>query len=434
VEGLRRALPNRLVGIFLLDAQHVRPWLPKLDGVPLVDEQELLPARVDLDERITRRADDWLDDRIGFFPLAVRHSLRHGFHRDRWQRGHPNWFLDPSRAGPLPRWEVLDRGMSRWHFSGRRYAPSALVERMRRDCEGLVVDNLQARNSVRFLTAARRLGLPVAGYVASWDHTVGKGVVSPHLRRYIVQNETMRDDLVRYHGIDENRIVVTGWPQTDVFHQRRTRAAYELLLGRLGVDPSKPVVLFAGNTPTNAPYEGHLVGRLVEWLRAGAHERLSVVFRPHPRESKTLERYGVVDGQPGAALQPGSYTDLGDLATLLQHVDCVVSNAGTILLDAVVNDRPSVCVLFDEGAPGGEHWARLNLGGAHYSELAESAAFSRAHDFDGLVNAIDHALEQPGELTAERARIAREVVGEVDGRAAERVVQAIVGTFEPREA
>lgn len=432
VDGLREEMPDRLAGIFLSDPEHVQLWLPRLGEVPVIERSELLPMRVPLGERIVRRADTWLDQRIGFYPLAVRHSMRHGFHRERWQPGHANWFLDPDRAGPLPRWESLDRTMERWHFSGRRYAPSALVGRMRAECEGLVVTNLQARSSVRFLVAARRLGLPVAGYVASWDHTVGKGVVSPHLTRYIVQNETMLEDLVRYHGIEPERIVITGWPQTDVFHRRRTREDYERLLGRLGADASKPVVLFAGNTPTNAPYEGNLVGRFVEWLGHGAHERLSIVFRPHPRESKMAERYGAVRGQPGAVLQERSYADLDDLATLLQHVDCVVANGGTILLDALVNDRPSVGVLFDEGAPEGEHWAGLNLVGEHYRQLAESDAFLHAGDFDELVGRIERCIARPGELAGERARIAREVVGEIDGRAGDRVVRAIVETFDRR--
>jgi hypothetical protein len=85
-----------------------------------------------------------------------------------------------------------------------------------------------------------------------------------------------------------------------------------------------------------------------------------------------------------------------------------------------------VCVLFDEAAPAGESWAERNLGGDHYRQLAESAAFLRAHDFDELLAGIDRALSRPGELAAERARIAREVVGEVDGKAGERVVEAIV--------
>ena len=119
---------------------------------------------------------------------------------------------------------------------------------------------------------------------------------------------------------------------------------------------------------------------------------------------RVAERFGAADGVPGAAVQAPSYTDLEDLATLLQHADVVVANAGTILLDALVNDRPAVCVLWDEGAPAGERWADRNLVGDHYKQLAESAAFLRAHDFDELVAGIDRALDKPGELAAERER------------------------------
>ena len=48
-------------------------------------------------------------------------------------------------------------------------------------------------------------------------------------------------------------------------------------------------------------------------------------------------------------MQEPSFTDIDVLATILQHTDAVVVNAGTVLLDALVNDRPAVCVLYDEG-------------------------------------------------------------------------------------
>ena len=98
------------------------------------------------------------------------------------------------------------------------------------------------------------------------------------------------------------------------------------------------------------------------------------------------------------------------------------------MLDALVNDRPSICVLYDEGAPPGESWAVKNVIGEHYRELAESGAFYRAERFREVTDGIERALANPGELAEERRRIAREVVGEVDGRAAERVTDAIVET------
>jgi len=427
VDGLRQRLGRRLKVVPVLAPEQAEEWLDRLDGVGVVTRDELLPWRVGAREKVLRRTDRWLDTKIGYYPLAIRLNLQHGFHLERMQRGHKNYGLDLARVGPLPRRRAVDERMLRWHYSPRRWVSSTLVERMHAECAALVVSNVQTHPVVPFLLAARRLALPVVGYVASWDHTVGKGVISPHLARYVVQNEVMRDDLVRYHGIDAARITVTGWPQTDVYHRPRPREDYDALLREYGLDPARPLVLVMGNTPTNAPYESRFVERVVRWWEdGGGGRRFSLLFRPHPRDRDWEQRFAAARGLDGVHVQAPSYTDLDVLATLLQYGSCLVANAGTILLDGLVNDRPTVCVLYDEGAPPGESWAAKNVLGLHYRQLMESGAFYRAHDFDEVARGIERALAQPQELAGERRRVAREVVGEVDGRAAERVVDSIV--------
>ena len=430
VSGLAERLPGRVEAIFVLPEEEVAVWAERLGEVPWTNGADLFPATVGTAERILRRLDFALDRNAGYYPLSVRHSVRHGFNSERMRPGHPNVFLDSSQGRRVPSSERLDDAVRGWLFSKRRYVSSSLVERMRADCSLVVLANVQSHPAVPFLLAARRLGIPTVGYVASWDHTVGKGIVSPHVTRYVVQNEVMRDDLVRYHDVEPQRVSVTGWPQTDVFQRRRPRSEYEAVLEELGLDPAKPVVLVAGNTPTNAPHEGRFVRRLVDWwLSSGARERLQLLFRPHPRDVDWRERFAAPLTEPGIAVQEPSYTDLETLATLLQHVDCVVANAGTILLDSLVNDRPAVCVLYDEGAMSDERHAELNVTGKHYAELLHSDAFLRATSFEEVVAGIDRALAEPTELAPERERVARDVVGEVDGRAAERVVDAIVSTL-----
>ena len=426
VTSLAERLPGQVEVVLVLPADEASEWSSRLGDVPWTLGADLLAGTVGVVERIRRRVDLALDRNAGYYPLSVRHSLRHGFNRERMRPGHPNLFLDSSLTGRLPESESLDRLLRRWLFSKRRYVSKALLEQMRDSCSCLVVANVQSERAVPFLVAARRLEIPVVGYVASWDHTVGKGIVSPHVSRYIVQNGVMRDDLVRYHNVSSARIVVTGWPQTDVLQMPRTRAAFDAILCELGLDPNHPVVLVAGNTPTNAPYEHRFVERLVAWLRSGDRRGVQLLFRPHPRDRDWETRFASALGESRIAVQEPSYSDLEILATLLQHVDCVVANAGTILLDSLVNDRPAVCVLYDEGAPAGERYAELNVTGRHYLELIRSGAFLRAASFDEVVAGIERSLAQPDEFAAERRRVAREVVGEVDGLATERVVDAIV--------
>jgi hypothetical protein len=429
VERLRAQLGDRLRVVFLMDRDEVTGWSDQLIGVPVTYREELFPLRPGPARRAWRWLDRRLDAWFGFYPLALRVSLRHGFHRERMQPGHRNTFLDPTKAGPLPRWDWLERLMLRWHYGPLRYLPRTLTGRLRADRPSLVMSNIQMQVDVPLIVASRRFDLPLVGYIASWDHTVGKGVIWPGMRRYLVQNGVMRDDLERYHGIEPDRVAVTGWPQSDVFQLRRPRADYERLIGSFGLDPSRPVVLVMGNTPTNAPYEARFVERLVRWWSGGANMRFQLLFRPHPRDSQWRERFAGALGHEGAAVQEPSYTDIESLAVLLQHGDCVVANAGTILLDSLVNDRPAVCVLYDEGAPPGESWAIKNVGGEHYKNLVESEAFYRARDFEEVAAGIERALANPGELADERRRVARGVVGEVDGHAADRVVEAIVGAL-----
>lgn len=426
VDGLLERLDGGLRAVPLLPRAQADEWVDRLNGAEVTYREELLPAQTGLREKALRRADLWLDAKAGYYPLAIRLNLRYGFHLERMERGHKNYGLDLARRGPLPGWPAIERRMLQWHYSPRRWVASTLLDRMRRECSAVVFSNVQSHTVVPFLLAARRLGLPQVGYVASWDHTVGKGVIPPHVDRYVVQNEVMRDDLVRYHDVPRERVAVTGWPQTDVYHRRRSRQDYDAVLHGYGLDAGRPLVLVMGNTPTNAPYEKSFVERVVRWWdETGARERLSLLFRPHPRDSDWEDRFSAARGREGMHVQPASYTDLDVLATLLQHGSCVVSNAGTIVLDALVNDRPTVCVLYDEGAPPGESWAAKNVLGEHYRRLVESAAFYRAHDFGEVVQGIERALEHPAELAEERRRVAREVVGEVDGRAAERVVDVI---------
>ena len=176
VERLHAALGERLE-LILDDAEYAQ-WGRRAGGIRITRRTDLVTPPHGLLPRVWRRGDDWLDRRIGFYPLSLRHSLRNGFHRQRMRPGHSNWFLDPTLAGPLPRWPFLDPVMARWHYGRLRYIPAALVKRLQRERPAVALANMQMHSVVPFIVGASRFGLPAAGNIASWDHTVGKGIVA----------------------------------------------------------------------------------------------------------------------------------------------------------------------------------------------------------------------------------------------------------------
>jgi hypothetical protein len=122
-------------------------------------------------EKLLRRIDRSLDARIGFYPLSLRQSLRHGFNRERMRPGHQNWFLDPSRAGSLPGWHVLDRAMTSWHYGRLRYVPGPLLERLRREHADCAAIRRCSPSSVVVGAPYRAAG---GRSHRGWDYTVGK--------------------------------------------------------------------------------------------------------------------------------------------------------------------------------------------------------------------------------------------------------------------
>ena len=115
-ERLAARYGTRLQPVFLFRKAETDSWASRLHGGRVLYREDLAPEKVTTGERVLRRGDRWLDERIGYYPLAIRLNYRHGFHRERMHAGHGNWLLDSARAGPLPRWRTFERGMERWHF------------------------------------------------------------------------------------------------------------------------------------------------------------------------------------------------------------------------------------------------------------------------------------------------------------------------------
>ena len=110
--------------------------------------------------------------------------------RERMHPGHRNQLLDSSRVGPLPGApadRAGDAALALLASAPRRERRSG--DGSRRERPDIVLSNLQMQSATPFIVLGRRLGLTTVGYVASWDHTVGKGVIWNGLDGYVVQND-----------------------------------------------------------------------------------------------------------------------------------------------------------------------------------------------------------------------------------------------------
>ena len=95
--GLSERLGDRLEVVFSEPRKQASRWA-ELDALRVRYYEDVFPEDVAFSERVVRRGDAWLEQRFGFWPLAIRFNYRHGFHVERMAPGHGNPFLDLDHA------------------------------------------------------------------------------------------------------------------------------------------------------------------------------------------------------------------------------------------------------------------------------------------------------------------------------------------------
>ncbi len=318
-----------------------------------------------------------------------------------------------------------------------RYRPDLVV-----GTRVLTMSGPRTHSSPRYLDrhlllSAARHGVRTMVLVSSWDNLTTSGFFPVDVDRITVWNDIMKDQAVDIHGLDAARVIVTGAPQHDAYSAAPYRPRDEFWRG-LGLDPEKPVVVYATGTSGTVSREPEVVARMEEGLRRHLGSDLQLVVRVHQLDS--VERYGEVARRPGVVVdhagnpQVGAYHDrdfdeaaLRHLADTLHHADVVVNAASSISIDAAALGTPVVCVDFDaeEGVSYHRSVSRF-YDFTHQQPIVRSGGVVRARTPEELVDAVRAYLADPELHATGRARLVREQCGELDGCAGRRVGQAVI--------
>ena len=285
-----------------------------------------------------------------------------------------------------------------------------------------------------YILAARRLGIPTAGWILSFDNLTSRSVV-PLFDHYLAWNARMRGDVLRlYPDRDPATVNVTGTPQFDFHVDAAYRSSRAETLRELGLPPGGRYLLWAANSRVFTPTEPELVAAFLRRTQDDADLReRRIVVRLHPLDDyerwadpqRRDPRLAVVRPWERTGPPPGPEAQTR-LVSTLAHADVCINVASTMSLDAAVLDVPVVCVAFALGESGREHDAcRAYYRTEHYRPIVASGGVAMAHTLDDLVRLAGEAVRDPGRSRAARAQLVRDECGQTDGAAGVRVAAAL---------
>jgi len=241
----------------------------------------------------------------------------------------------------------------------------------------------------------------------------------------------MKNELINHHQISENKITIVGWPQMDIYHDRKIPKDRSSFLKSIHVDPNKTVLLYTGNAARLGAHEPSIVEHIAKQISVNKFDKnIHLMIRPHPQDVDWQDRYKVVNKGGELAnfvtVMPAEMGNVQTMVNTLMHADIVIATQGSISLDAAALDKKIINVAFDGSLKRNytesvKRWYEMD----HYVPVVESGGVTIVDSFESLDTAIQTLLESDPQKEG-RAKLREIELEPFAGDSSSRQVQAML--------
>jgi len=261
---------------------------------------------------------------------------------------------------------------------------------------------------IAVIREAKKRKIRTVGMVRSWDNLTTYGFLRIIPDKLFTQNEFVKENVISRHCVSEESVVVVGIPHYDLYSDDSLIKTRQKFFKKMNLDPDKKLILYAAIGDFLFQKEGEIAQVFEDLIEEGSVNYPSqVIFRAHPSFSSPLNRMKNlkhVIGDKATEIKRGdimerSMTD-GDMKHLinsLYHADLVVTAGSTMMIDAVMFDKPVITVAFD-GKSKVPFWfscARFHDYFTHIVDLLKTKGVRVVKDQNELAQSINYYLEDP---------------------------------------
>lgn len=287
---------------------------------------------------------------------------------------------------------------------------------------------------------ARRMGIPTAGFIFSWDNLTSRSRIFVPYHYYLVWHDFMKRQLrTIYPEIPEERVFVTGTPQFDFHFKPEYLLSREELCGRLGLDPARPFVLYTTGVDQHFPEEHRTVQLVIDLLqRSTLCPKPQLVVRTYVKGTSPEMKALAAHPPPGVVFPKvmweekwftPMYEDLEIYTSLVRHCALSVNAASTVTLEAFLFHKPVINLGWDPPGSSIPWYFRYDrhIEFDHFKPVAQSGGAYVARSEKDMESMLRRALEEPLATQAAQDRFMREMFGgTADGKAGQRVAARLL--------
>jgi hypothetical protein len=303
---------------------------------------------------------------------------------------------------------------------------------------------------IHLLRAAKRLRIPTATVMLSWDNLTSKGYMGAVPDDLLVWSDLMAREAVKYHGFPADRIQWCGAAQFDHYHGWRER--FDRLAWRRshGIADDTPLIVYGTINPALLPHEVNILRSIVRAMRENRFRRRPYLWvRLHPQVvkgafSQSLEPFRALTADDVHIEEPAVQSsalawdlpkeDAEHLANLMVAADIVVTPNSTFSIDAACAGTPIINTFFDGDEPfHKELTAKRFMHYTHYAQILETGGIAKAMSIEDFVQMTDAYADNPALDAEGREAILRQQFNALDGQAGRRTAELLAELASRRQ-
>lgn len=302
--------------------------------------------------------------------------------------------------------------------------------------------SIMSKLDIQFMKEAKRRGIKTVSMPKGWDN-VAKLLYRVVPDVAVFHNEVMKKHAVSDQRMNEKKIVVTGFPQFDMYTDTSLFLSREEYCKKIGINPTSRI-LFFGSEGGWSPKDDAIVDILARFVKESqsTDTPIGLIVRPHYSDIK-LNRYERFKNVPNVWVDdtitisdffwdnwdPGlKETHL--FMNALYHSDIVINIASTLALDGAALGKPVIGVGF--GAlyhpKTGKDITALVYESDHYQSVLATGAVDFVKNEEDLKRSIDDYIENPERKKEERKKLIDMLCYKIDGNSSKRIADVILFT------
>jgi len=270
--------------------------------------------------------------------------------------------------------------------------------------------------------------IPIITILNSWEQLTTNGPVlnNKNIKKYLVRGNAQKDELIKFHRINENMIKIIGSLQFDLLHQiKKEHTDIKDLFKTI-----KEIVIFLPASDAEDGFcEPDVIMAIIE-IFDSKDIKYSVVIRPYPNDKTFYDRYQKVINNKHVLINEiddDFKTDRKNLALILKHCTFVLCGPGAIMVEAMFF-RKQILFLAIENRFGFENVniAKERYFTDHYENIIKHNSGYLVTSFIELRANIEQILIGDDIKIKGQRRVLGEQIAHLDGLAWNRAMNEIV--------